>query len=121
MHFALAVAIALNFWGARNVHVPCTPIPFVGADAQLPKDAWGWPAAMGHERLPDPDQQHRSGQRHSARCGTARSSSMRSAISAGLPHTDAASWPTGRTAPRIPWDCYHWKRFAREHHIPLRR
>lgn len=35
MNFALALAIAVNFWSVRGVEIPCTPTPVVGAHLAL--------------------------------------------------------------------------------------
>jgi hypothetical protein len=123
MHFALALAIAINFWGARSVHVPCHPIPVPGADAQLAKDAWGWPMAMsatsGCRVLISSVAQ---AQRHSAPEWYCAFTVHEVGHLAGLPHTERGIMAAdGPDSTEIPWDCYHWRTFARRHHIPIRR
>jgi hypothetical protein len=44
--FALALLIAVHFWGDRNVPIPCHPVAAVEPDAQLPMSIYGIPAAM---------------------------------------------------------------------------
>jgi hypothetical protein len=40
--FALALLIAVHFWGDRNVPIPCHPVAVMNADAELPPDpVWG--------------------------------------------------------------------------------
>jgi hypothetical protein len=42
MKFALALLIAVHFWGDRNVPIPCHPVAVMNADAELPLDpVWG--------------------------------------------------------------------------------
>lgn len=46
MNFALALSIAVSFWGAHGVTVPCEPVAVSGADALMPTDPYGLPAPM---------------------------------------------------------------------------
>lgn len=119
MKFALALLIAVHFWGDRGVHVPCHPVAIPGADAQMPVDGWGNTVAMAAttgcrvlisymalgERRDEPE----------LYCGSVV---HEVGHLAGLGHT-----PTGVMSPKqnwddLPWDCEHWKRFARRMHQP---
>jgi hypothetical protein len=42
MDFALALAIAMNFWAVRGVEVPCHPVAVSGAHLQLDEQYAGW-------------------------------------------------------------------------------
>jgi hypothetical protein len=44
--FALALLIAVHFWGDRHVPIPCHPVAVVVPDEQLPISVYGIPAAM---------------------------------------------------------------------------
>lgn len=122
MTFALAAAIAVSFWGARGVTVPCTPIPVSGADAQLPgvqfpgttlmqtadMGALGCRVLLSKQaaywRRTEPDYYcaevvHEVGH------------------IAGLGHRDDGVMNARLERNRI-WDCAHWKAFARRHGIP---
>jgi hypothetical protein len=46
MNFALALAIAVNFWTVRGVEVPCHPVPVSGAQLQLDPQFTGWNAGL---------------------------------------------------------------------------
>lgn len=115
MRFVIAVAIAVSFWHARGVEIPCHPVPVVNADALLPKGEWGWPADMGAtsgcrillsnggsvSRVAAPDRYcteivHEVGHL------------------AGLPHTEhGVMSPVIEDDSDIPYDCKHWQAAAR--------
>lgn len=124
MHFALALAVAINFWGARGVHT-CQPTAATGQDAALQTtilgkypytepmgvdvagcrillSSYGSALRHGYEVLYCADVAHEVGHL------------------GGLGHT-----PDGLMAESIdesvaPYDCIHWRAFARRHGIPLR-
>lgn len=116
MKFALALLIAVHFWDARNVHVPCHPVPVIAADAVLPKDRWGLPAVMG--AIPDGCRIFISSagaaQRTQAPIWYCADIVHETGHLAGLGHT-----PTGVMSPKlqwgtdIPYDCQHWRAFRR--------
>lgn len=130
MHFALAVAIAVSFWGARGVQVPCQPIPVSGADAQLPADRLpaeygGYPvpmaAAPGCRILIS---RGGSSFRHNRDMAPWYCAYVVHEVGhlAGLGHTQAGLMTDGELFWEwIPYDCVHWKRYAEQHRIPLRR
>lgn len=123
MYFALAAAIAVSFWGARGVDVPCTPVAISGADARLEvRGAYGLrdTAAMGtlgctillsnyaaYTRRTDPglycaEIVHEVG--HIAGLGHRNDGVMNETVE------DNAIW-----------DCAHWKAYARHRGMPVRR
>lgn len=125
MHFALALVIAVNFWGARGVHVPCHPVPVSGADAMLAKDQWGYPEAMAATSGCRILISSISGaQRHMREVAPYYCGEVVHEVGhlAGLPHT-----PTGLMTGDViywewlPYDCIHWRTYAKRHHIPIRR
>jgi hypothetical protein len=113
--FALALLIAVHFWGDRNVPIPCHPVAVVEPDAQLPISVYGIPAAMATyasdcrilslrvDRLlpllaPElycADVVHEVGH------------------IGGLAHTPTASWPRGSRRGDIPYYCRHVRAFRR--------
>lgn len=46
MNFAIALAIAVNFWTVRGVEVPCNPVPVSGAQLQLDPQFLAWDAGI---------------------------------------------------------------------------
>lgn len=125
MHFALAVAIAVSFWNARHVTIPCQPIPVSGADALLQHDRFGnadaMAAASGCRILIS-----RAGSwlRHDREMAPLYCADVAHEVGhlGGLPHS-AAGLMADRAVEDsdIPWDCEHWRTYARLHGIPLRR
>lgn len=116
MNFALALAIAISFWGDRGVQVPCTPTVVAGrnADRVLPKDQWGLPAEAGadqarcivyissqgqlYRRLKDMKQTYCMNVVHEV------------GHLAGIPHSETIGLMSAETDDRFaPWDCWHWR------------
>lgn len=129
MHFALALAIAVSFWGARGVPITYQPTAVTGpyADKILPKDEWGIPAAMG--TLPDTRTiyiaSYASAFRYESDMRVTYCMDVVHEVGhlGGRPHSDdptsiMSRVPDDRYAP---WDCVHWRSFAKRHHIPIRR
>jgi hypothetical protein len=119
--FALALLIAVHFWGERNVHVPCHPQAVSGADALVGTDIYGNPNAMAA----------------TTGCRILISSLMPAQRSlmpdwycatvvhevghlAGLSHTETGIMSPTQSWEDIPWDCEHWKHFARAHGIHVK-
>jgi hypothetical protein len=120
--FALALLIAVHFWSDRGVHVPCHPVAVSGADTIMGKDVWGYPNAM--EAAPgcrilissivpvtrywDPEYYcafvtHEVGHL------------------SGLGHTERGIMAAGQLYDdEVPWDCAHWRQFARRNGIAVR-
>jgi hypothetical protein len=128
VHFALALSIAVSFWGARGVHPTCNPVPvsISSADARLPHDRFGNPDAMGAEVATCRILISGDGAwlRHSRGMAPLYCADVVHEVGhiGGLSHT-----PTGLMAEHaiddddIPWDCYHWRTYARRHGIALHR
>lgn len=118
MNFALAVAIAVSFWGERGVTVPCQPVPVPGADAVLARDRWGNPNAM--EAAPGcrvlissvAQAQRRLKDTKAWYCGYV---AHEVGHFAGLSHTPHGLMSEDMFWEDIPYDCVHYKRFARKH------
>lgn len=114
MKFALALLIAVHFWGERGVQVPCHPVAVSGADALMAHDAFGNPDAMAA----------------TSGCRVLISSQMPTlrywnpdlycgfvvhevGHLAGLPHTESGIMAArGPYDDEIPWDCVYWKQAA---------
>lgn len=127
MYFALAVAIAMSFWGARGVDVPVTPTAVSGADARLQVVS----SIGGYVNVAD-----------TAAMGTLGSTVFLSSYAAyqrraepelycaevvhevghvaGLPHRDDGVMNEVLERNAI-WDCAHWKAFARRQGMRVRR
>lgn len=125
MKFALALAIALHFWGARGVDVPCAPVPVSGADAQLPR------LQFPGTRLTQTADMGATGCRvllssHAAYLRRHEPAYYCAEVVhevghvAGLPHRDDGVM-NARLEENAIWDCAHWKAYARRHGIPLGR
>lgn len=116
MRFALAVAIAINFWSARGVDVPCTPVAVPGADAQLPLDSWGVPFPMA--TLTDGCRILLSRQGGALRVDApvwyCAEIVHEVGHLAGLPHSARGIMAATVYADALPHDCEHWKRTARK-------
>jgi hypothetical protein len=129
MNFALALSIAVSFWGARGAPVSCHPVAVPGsyADLILPKDQWGFPAAMG--AVPGTCTIYIS----SAATTYRHDRIMRATYCmdvvhevghiVGKPHSADPTSIMYRDADDryAPWDCWHWRSYAKRHHIPLGR
>jgi hypothetical protein len=124
MHFALALAIAVSFWHARGVEVPCAPVAVSGADARLPYDAlapagkkWRVPmAAWGCEILIS---RETGFLRVDAAADYCLDVVHEVGHIAGLGHTPTGVMALAPTANDIPWDCSYWRRAAKRLHVPL--
>lgn len=121
MHFFLAVTIAVSFWHARGVEIPCHPYPVIVAESELPTVPLSWYPGITSTALAAT---YGEG---SPRCGAILISSTLMAYRqidppyycaaivhevghiANLPHTE-----TGIMSPdmgdQIPWGCNHAKR-----------
>jgi hypothetical protein len=129
MHFALALAIAVSFWGARGVPITYQPTAITGppADKILPKDEWGIPDAMG--TLPGTRTiyiaTNASLWRHDRIMNTVYCLDLVHEVGHlfGRPHSDDPASIMNANPPddATPWDCVHWRSFAKRHHIPIRR
>jgi hypothetical protein len=124
MHFALALAIAVSFWGARGVTVPCQPTAVPGSDAALQSE---WHGYAFTEPMATADgcrillSRYGSALRHALPALYCADVVHETGHLAGLGHT-----PTGLMAEELdegdePYDCVRWRAFARRHGIPLRR
>lgn len=120
MYFALALAIAMNFWTARHVPVPCTPVPVPGADARMPKDAFGFTApmlAVGCQVLLSGEAVEVRKMSPPLYCADVV---HEVGHVAGKHHTAAGIMGERVGLADVPYDCWHWRTFAERHGIPLR-
>lgn len=120
MTFALAVSIAISFWGARHVQVPCQPVEIRNADAILPVNRDGEPVAMATYRdtcqiwISSADEWLR----HQPEFAALYCADIAHEVGhlGGLEHTE-----TGLMAPEIdydtstPYECVHWRTWAKRH------
>jgi hypothetical protein len=123
--FALALAIALNFWGARGVDVPCTPVAVSGADAQLPSVPFPGTLLMQRADMAAVDcrvllSNYAAYLRRTEPDYYCAEVVHEVGHIAGLEHHDDGVMNARLEENRI-WDCAHWKAFARRHGIPLGR
>lgn len=116
MKFALALLIAVHFWHARNVEVPCHPVAVENADALLPRDAYyGQIATMGSEaegcRVLIPHQDNIALAASNWYCMDVV---HEVGHLAGLQHTPTGVMAEYTLFTDMPYDCQHWRAFRRE-------
>jgi hypothetical protein len=126
MNFALALSIAASFWGARDMPLTCTPRVITGppADLVLPKGEWGYPAAMG--AVPSTCTIYVSSiattYRYTRELTTLYCAYVAHEVGhlLGLPHAQSGLMTgAGVSDLDAPWDCVHWRRYAKRHAIAL--
>jgi hypothetical protein len=114
MNFALAITIAVSFWGARGVQVPCQPVAVPGADAQLPM-AYGSPIPMAAQGCRILISSQGTWLRKAGPAWYCGDMVHEVGHIAGLPHSEKGLMAPVLDFENIPYECVHWKRFARRH------
>lgn len=115
MKFALALLIAVHFWNARGVQIPCHPVAVAGADAQMPLDP-AYPIQWDY-RVPMAATTNCRVLMSSAAVALREDAPQWYCAAivheighlAGLPHSATGIMAPSLDAVEVPYDCVRWR------------